>query len=140
MREERFPLQRAPVASLLSLTQLSALAARRYVGAGLSSLDLISDAWTIVRYMQTPEQAPYGVSLAVMVGVCVLIQVIVTMAQTAKESRLVMLRELVIVLTGLKPGFDAYVGECEKSEREEAREQRKCCCVCPLLLRTCWTR
>ena len=80
---------------------------RLYTGAGLSTLDLFSDLYMIYTYVTTGQQVT-ALSLGIMVGLCLLIQLLIVCAQTHKGPRRVMLKEMLIVLSGLKPGFDAY--------------------------------
>jgi hypothetical protein len=43
-----------------------------------------------------------------MVGTCLFLQLLVVVAQTRKAPKAKMAKEMLIVLSGLKPGFDAY--------------------------------
>jgi hypothetical protein len=79
---------------------------RLYTGASLSTMDLISDVYMIYTYATTGN-AGTALSLAIMVGLCLLTQLLVVWAQTHKGPRRVMLKEILIVLSGLKPGWDA---------------------------------
>jgi hypothetical protein len=69
-------------------------------------MDLLSDLYMIYTYATTEQQGT-ALSLAVMVGLCLLGQLFLVWVQARKGPRLVMLREMLIVLSGLKPGVDA---------------------------------
>ena len=79
---------------------------RLYTGAGLSTLDLNSDLYMIYTYATTGQQGT-ALSLAVMVGLCLLGQLALVWVQNHKGPRRVMLKEMLIVLSGTKPGIDA---------------------------------
>jgi hypothetical protein len=79
---------------------------RLYTGAGLSTMDLLSDMYMIYTYATTKQQGT-ATSLAVMVGLCLLAQLFLVWVQARKGPRRVMLKEMLIVLSGLKPGIDA---------------------------------
>jgi hypothetical protein len=77
---------------------------RLYTGAGLSTLDLCTDMFMIYTYATTGELGT-AVKLACMVGLCLLGQLFTVWVQNHKGPRRVMLKEMLIVLTGLKVGF-----------------------------------
>jgi hypothetical protein len=79
---------------------------RLYTGAGLSTMDLLSDMFMIYTYATTGQQGT-ALSLAIMVGLCLLGQLFLVWAQTHKGPRRVMLKEMLIALSGMKPGIDA---------------------------------
>jgi hypothetical protein len=79
---------------------------RLYTGAGLSMLDLFTDLFMIYTYMVTGQQGT-AQSLASMVGLCLLFQCILVWGQTKKGSKVIMAREMLVVLSGIKPGIDA---------------------------------
>jgi hypothetical protein len=79
---------------------------RLYTGAGLSTMDLLSDLYMIYTYATTKQQGT-ATSLAVMVGLCMLGQLFLVWVQTHKGPRRVMLKEMLVVLSGMKPGIDA---------------------------------
>jgi hypothetical protein len=79
---------------------------RLYTGAGLSTMDLLSDLYMIYTYAKTGQRGT-AVSLAVMVGLCLASQCVNVWLQTHRGPRRVMLRELLIVLTGVAPGVHA---------------------------------
>jgi hypothetical protein len=79
---------------------------RLYTGAGLSTLDLLSDMYMIYTYATTGPQGT-ALSLAIMVGLCLLMQLYLVWVQTRKGPRRVMLKEMLIVLSGTAPGVHA---------------------------------
>jgi hypothetical protein len=79
---------------------------RLYTGAGLSMLDLYSDVYMIYTYATTGEKGT-ALSLAIMVGMCMLLQLGVVWAMTRKGPRSLMLKEMFIVLSGIAPGIHA---------------------------------
>ena len=74
----------------------------------MSMLDMITDVQVIEQYMGTPGQEGYARSLIAMISLCLLFQLAVVWLQTRKGAKAVMLREMLIVLSALKPGADAY--------------------------------
>jgi hypothetical protein len=80
---------------------------RLYTGAGLSTLDLLSDLNMIYSYASTPGQERAALSLAIMVGLCLLGQLLMVLGQTHKAPKRVMIREMLVVLTGIAPGIHA---------------------------------
>jgi hypothetical protein len=79
---------------------------RLYTGAGLSTLDLLSDLYMIYTYATTGQKGT-ALSLAIMVGLCLLGQLLMVLGQTYKAPRRVMIKEMLIVLTGIAPGIHA---------------------------------
>jgi hypothetical protein len=79
---------------------------RLYTGAGLSTLDLLSDLYMIYTYATTGKQGT-ALSLAVMVGLCLGLQLAFVFLNTRKAPRRVMLGEMLIVISGLAPGIHA---------------------------------
>ena len=71
-------------------------------------MDMVTDIQVIMQYMGTPGHEGYGRSLIVMISVCLLLQLLVVWQQTRMGTKAVMLREMLIVMTALKPGADAY--------------------------------
>ena len=82
--------------------------AHRFVGAALSMVDMVTDVQVIAEYLNTPDKEAYAYPLMGMVGMCLFIQLLVVFLQTRKAPKAKMAKEMTIVLTGLKPGFDAY--------------------------------
>ena len=79
---------------------------RLYTGAGLGTMDLVSDLYMIFYYSTTGQQGT-ALSLAIMVGLCLLGQLLMVLGQTYKAPRRVMVREMLVVLTGIAPGIHA---------------------------------
>jgi hypothetical protein len=77
---------------------------RVFLGAGLSILDLASDINVIVLYNSTPEQQAFAVALLGMILSGLALQLLVVYFQN-RTKPLRLLRESIIVLTGLKPGY-----------------------------------
>ena len=71
-------------------------------------LDMITDIQVIVQYMSTPGQEGYGRSLIAMISACLLLQLFIVWLQTRKGTKAAKAREMLIVLSALKPGADAY--------------------------------
>jgi hypothetical protein len=76
-------------------------------GAGLSILDLGSDINVIVLYLNSETKRTYGIALLVLVLLNFFLQCAMATIQH-KMSKRDFLRELLLIFTGLKPGFDAY--------------------------------
>ncbi|GMI29995.1 hypothetical protein TeGR_g13866, partial [Tetraparma gracilis] len=81
---------------------------RLFVGAALSTVDMITDVKVIVEYLNTPGKEAYAYPLMGMVGTCLFLQLLLVFMQTRKAPKAKMAKEMLIVLSGLKPGFDAY--------------------------------
>ena len=75
------------------------------MGAGLSILDLATDIFVIWRYMGEEETKGYGWNLLGMVVGSIVLQLIVVFGQNRKKP-LVMAKEMLIVLTGMKLAVD----------------------------------
>ena len=82
--------------------------AHRFVGAALSMVDMVTDVQVIVEYLNTPGKEAYAYPLMGMVGACLFLQILLVFMQTRKGAKAKMAKEMLIVLSGLKPGFDAY--------------------------------
>jgi len=76
------------------------------MGAGLSILDMATDVFVIVGYWGSVETKGYGWSLLGMIAASMVLQLLIVFGQHRKAPSK-MLGEMLIVLTGLKPGFDA---------------------------------
>jgi hypothetical protein len=72
---------------------------RLYTGAGLSTMDLISDVYMIY-YYATTNQKGTALSLAIMVGLCLLLQLLAVYMITRRGPKLTLLKEMLIVLSG----------------------------------------
>jgi len=79
---------------------------RLYVGAGLSMVDLASDIAMVVTYSNEGQVGNAG-SLLMMISACLLIQLFAVFVQTSGGPRRVIVKEMLIVLSGTKPGVDA---------------------------------
>ena len=79
---------------------------RLYMGAGLSIMDLLSDLSMVNLYFQNKEYETAR-NLLAMVCLCLLFQMILVFLNNRKAPRQVLAKELLIVLSGLKPGVDA---------------------------------
>jgi len=79
---------------------------RQFVGTGLSMTDLASDIAMVVTYL-SQRQVGTASSLLAMIGACLLIQSWLVYQQTSGGPRRVMMVEILIVLSGTKPGVDA---------------------------------
>jgi len=76
-------------------------------GAGLSILDMATDLFVIVTYMGAEETRGYGYSLMGMLALSMLLQFLMVFMQN-KEKPLVVAKEVLIVMSGMKPGVDSY--------------------------------
>ena len=76
-------------------------------GAGLSILDMATDLFVIVTYMRAEETRGYGYSLMGMLALSMLLQLALVFAQN-KEKPLLTVKEMLIVISGMKPGVDSY--------------------------------
>jgi hypothetical protein len=90
---------------------------RLYTGAGLSTLDLLTDLYMIYTYATTGQQGT-ALSLAIMVALCLASQCFNVWLQNHRGPRRVMLKEFLIVLTGVAPGVHAMrvANGAQKSE------------------------
>jgi hypothetical protein len=79
---------------------------RLFVGAGLSVLDLVTDLVMIYTYATEGEPGT-AMSLGVMVGLSVVFQLFVAYSSRRSVSRRAVLREMLVVLSGLAPGVHA---------------------------------
>jgi len=82
---------------------------RVVMGAGLSILDMATDIFVIWGYWGREETKGYGWSLFGMVVASIALQLVLVFVQNSKTP-LKLFREMVIVLTGMKPAFDAHAG------------------------------
>ncbi|GMI32456.1 hypothetical protein TeGR_g7304 [Tetraparma gracilis] len=79
-----------------------------FVTGGLSAVDLISDLYMIYTYATTPGQQGTALSLAIMVVLCLLFQLVLVHLQHHRGPRHTMIKEMLIALSGTKPGVDAW--------------------------------
>ena len=61
--------------------------AHRFVGAALSTVDMVTDVQVIVEYLNTPGKEAYAYPLMGMVGACLLFQLGLVWLQTRKASK-----------------------------------------------------
>jgi len=87
------------------------------MGAGLSILDMATDIFVIVGYMGKEETRGYGRGLLGMIVASMVLQLFIVFCQNKGKAR-VLMKESLIVLTGLKPGVDCY-RLCAGQEMEE---------------------
>ena len=87
------------------------------MGAGLSILDMATDIFVIARYVGTVETRGYGWLLLGMVVASMVLQLCVVLMQNKGKPR-VLAKEMLIVMTGLKPAIDAG-RVCAGQEMEE---------------------
>jgi hypothetical protein len=79
---------------------------RLYTGASLSTLDMVSDLYMIYRYTVSGQKGT-ALSLGIMVALNLLGQLFLVAVQTKKASGKLLLKEMLIVLSGLAPGIHA---------------------------------
>jgi len=72
---------------------------RLYTGAGLSTLDLLSDLYMIYTYATTGQEGT-AVSLGIMVGLSMGLQLVFVFMNARRGPKLTMLKEMLIVLSG----------------------------------------
>jgi hypothetical protein len=79
---------------------------RLYMGAGLSTMDMLSDMYMIYQYATTGQQGT-ALSLAIMVGLCLLGQLLLVFLSKRKAPKRTLIKEILIVLSGIAPGIHA---------------------------------
>ena len=79
---------------------------RLFVGAGMSMLDMGSDVTMIVVYFSEGQNGNASLLLA-MIGTCLFFQFLIAWMQTRTGPRREMAAEMLIALSGIKPGVDA---------------------------------
>ena len=80
---------------------------RVFVGAALSTMDLFSDLLITYTFWKEGKATFYKMSVA-MLGTSMFITLFLVWAQNRKMGRNYVLREMVPVILGLKPAFDAF--------------------------------
>ena len=82
---------------------------RVLTGAGLSILDMASDAYIGFKFLQDEHKNTrlYGYILVGMILMSILGQLVFVVIQNRRVAPLKLAKEMFIVLTGLKPGWDA---------------------------------
>ena len=63
----------------------------------------LTDVQVIVEYLNTPGKEAYAYPLMGMVGTCLFLQLLTVFMQTRKGAKAKMAKEMLIVLSGLKP-------------------------------------
>ena len=79
---------------------------RVIMGAGLSILDMATDVFVMVGYVEEEETKGYGYSLLLMIVLSMIMQLLIVFGQN-KGKPWVMAKEMLIVLTAMKPAVDA---------------------------------
>jgi len=95
------------VAKQLLVSSNMGLAKRVALGALLSIMDMLSDLWVITSYYAEGNNSG-ATALLAMILTSTAFQMIVVIGQNRKKSRWIMFREVMFVLTFVKPGVDAY--------------------------------
>jgi len=83
------------------------LVKRVIIGALLSIGDMITDVFVIISYLDNGDTKQAYILMAMM-GASIVIQLFIAFIQNRKKSKWSLIRELLIVLSGLKPAVDAY--------------------------------
>ena len=83
------------------------LVKRVVLGALLSIMDMISDVWVITSYYAEGNDSG-ATALMAMIMCSTAFQLVLVISQNHKKSKWFILREVMFVLTFLKPGVDAY--------------------------------
>jgi len=77
------------------------------LGAALSISDMVSDLFVTVSYYKEGNTTA-ATALLSMIGVSQIFQMVIVWGSNHKKSKLVQIREVLIVFSVLKPGVDAY--------------------------------
>ena len=83
------------------------LVKRVIIGALLSIGDMITDVFVIISYLENGD-TKQAYSLMGMISASIVLQLLIAYVQNRKKSKWALIRELLIVLSGLKPAVDAY--------------------------------
>ena len=83
------------------------LVKRVMIGALLSIGDMITDVFVIISYLENGD-TKQAYSLMGMISASIVLQLLIAYVQNRKKSKWALIRELLIVLSGLKPAVDAY--------------------------------
>ncbi|GMI13543.1 hypothetical protein TrLO_g6791 [Triparma laevis f. longispina] len=91
---------------------------RLLLGAGLSIVDVATDIFMAWTYFDSEEEdaRQFGISICIMLGLSIAAQSVIAIVQNKKKNILVILRELLYVISFIKPGVDAAR---VSSERED---------------------
>jgi hypothetical protein len=84
------------------------LSPRRGFGASLSSFDQVSDVNTVVLFLKTPGLEGYGYTLLVFLILSMLVQLLLVWVQTTKGPKATMVKDMLYVVSAVKPGIDAW--------------------------------
>ena len=95
------------IAKELMVASTLGLVKRVIIGAGLSIGDMITDVSVIISYLNSGK-TKQAYSLIAMMGLSISLQLLIAYVQNRKKSKWAIFRELLIVLSGLKPAVDAY--------------------------------
>ena len=68
---------------------------------------MVTDVFVIISYLDN-DDTKQAYSLMGMMGFSICIQLVLAYVQNRKKSKWALIRELLIVLSGLKPAVDAY--------------------------------
>ena len=105
------------------------LALRVFKMSFVSILDLSSDVYIVIKYMNEPRTSGYGVSLLFCIVLCLMLQTLTTSLQMARKPGRIPL-ELCFIWMGVKPAVDSYrvaVGkEIEKWEAFDSKLVHTC--------------
>jgi hypothetical protein len=103
---------------------------RLYMGAGLSVLDIMSDLNVILLYLKSAETVDYAWTLIGMVVTSLVCQVITVVACNVKDPK-ALWKELLIVLTFLKPGIDALrvVNDVDRGDKKTLDPKMEMTCT-----------
>ena len=80
---------------------------RVFGGALLSTIDLITDIYMTYRFFNEEGQEGYGKSNAILIGLTMFIQVLLSYGQNSKSMKH-FFRDAICTLIGFKPALDAY--------------------------------
>ena len=80
---------------------------RVFGGAVLSTVDLITDIYMTYQFFNTEGEEGYGKTNAVLIGLTMFMQLIVTYAQNSKSKKH-FFQDAICILIGFKPALDAY--------------------------------
>jgi hypothetical protein len=113
------PMMETVAAELLSRANFG-LVARSFVGAGLSFLDMVSDAYIMFSYFEE-DREEFAYAIIAMVALNILIQLLIVLCQTIglKQDRWrTMFLDMLYTITFVKAGVDAFrvAGGTEENE------------------------
>ena len=101
------------------ITSNFGLQLRVFGGALLSTIDLVTDIYMTVQFLNTPGQEGYGRTNAWLIGLTMLFQIIVAYGQNSKKLSY-FFQDTLFILIGFKPALDAYrVGSGAEQENHQ---------------------